>query len=249
MKNRKGFTLTELLAVIVIMAILAIGAISGYTSMTRNSKKKSYESKVSEIENAAIKYAKESNLNTSTTISVNKLVVQGYIQPDDSTINGLSSINNPKNNENMICNLINITISDDSYNAKYLEKNKNCDIAEQELTDSEIKVTARVLTGNSIGDNIPIIGNTTKWTGTDVVLITSSDKYVDFVSVSYDYDGQTIVKQKNTPASNNVYTETDYNKMAIKGVTVMFNSEVTITYNMADGTTHSRSPNSTLCYF
>ena len=113
MKNRKGFTLTELLAVIAIMAILAVAAISGYSTMTKNSKKKTYESKVAEIEDAAVKFAKEINLRNSTTISVNKLVVQGYFQPDESTANGLAAVNNPINGDNMICNMVTISIYDD----------------------------------------------------------------------------------------------------------------------------------------
>ena len=241
MKNRKGFTLTELLAVIVIMTILSVGAISGYTSMTRNSKKKSYESKVSEIENAAIKYARESNLLNSTTISVNKLVVQGYLQPDESTANGLASINNPENNENMICNLVNININDDIYEAEYYKDKKDCEVAEQDLADLDIKVVARKLVNGDITEKLAITGNTTKWTKTDVVLIVSSDKYKDFVSVSYDFDGKTVTKQKNTPSSNTTYVETDYNKIAIEDVAIMFNSEVTITYNMSDGSIHSRT--------
>ena len=241
MKNKKGFTLTELLAVIVIMAILAIGAISGYTSLTRNSKKKAYESKVSEIENAAIKYAKETNLSNSTTISVNKLFVQGYIQPDESTSNGLASVSNPENNENMICNLVNINVNDDLYEAQYYKDKKDCEVAEQELADLDIKVVARKLVNGNITENLVINGNTTKWTKTDVVLIVSSDKYKDFVSVSYDFDGKTVTKQKNTPSSNTTYVETDYNKIAIEDVAIMFNSEVTITYNMADGSIHSRT--------
>ena len=150
MKNKKGFTLTELLAVIVIIAILSIGAISGYTTMTNNSKKKAYESKVSEIENAAIKYARESNLLNSTTISVNKLVVQGYLQPDESTANGLASINNPENNENMICNLVNININDDLYEAQYYKDKKDCEVAEQDLADLDIKVVAAIFLGVSL---------------------------------------------------------------------------------------------------
>ena len=75
MKKNKGFTLTELLAVIAIIAILSVAAISGYSTMTRNSKKKTYESKVQSIENAAIKFANDSNLNTSTTITVNSFFI------------------------------------------------------------------------------------------------------------------------------------------------------------------------------
>ena len=242
MKNNKGFTLTELLAVIVIIAILSVAAISGYSTMTRNSKKKTYESKVQSIENAAIKFANDSNLNTSTTISVNKLVVEGYLQPDESTETGLASILNPLNNENMICNLIRITVNDDIYIAEYKENKKDCLIAEQEMLDLEINIKAKELNGNTIGNNIAIINNITNWTRTDVLLTVSSEEYTDFNSISYDFDGRTITKDKNTPLSTSTnYIDTDYDKIAIKDVLIMFNNEVTVTYNMNDGTTHSRT--------
>ena len=119
--NKKGFTLTELLAVIAIIAILSVAAISGYGTMTKNSKKKSYESKVSTIESAAYKYAKENNVSKKTTISVNKLVVMGYLQPDESAENGLSILTDPVTGENMICNTIDISIINNDAQVKYNE--------------------------------------------------------------------------------------------------------------------------------
>ena len=97
--DRKGFTLTELLAVIVIIAILAIGAMSGFSTMTNNSKEKSLQTKISSIETAAEKYARDNNINKKTTISVNKLVVLGYLQPDEATDSGLSVLSNPRTGE------------------------------------------------------------------------------------------------------------------------------------------------------
>ena len=242
MKKNKGFTLTELLAVIAIIAILSVAAISGYSTMTRNSKKKTYESKVQSIENAAIKFANDSNLNTSTTITVNKLVAEGYLQPDESTETGLASILNPVNNENMICNLVRITVNDDLYIAEYNENNKDCLIAEQEMLDLEINIKAKELNENTIGNNIAIINNVANWTRTDVLLIVSSEEYTDFNSISYDFDGRTVTKEKNTPLSTSTnYIDTDYDKIAIKDVLIMFNNEVTVTYNMNDGTIHSRT--------
>ncbi len=243
--NKRGFTLTELLAVIVIISILSIGAISGYTTMSKNSRKRSYESKVSEIENAALKYAKENNITTSSTISVNKLVVQGYLQPDEATDQGLASVINPQNNENMICNLVNISIHDDIYLAEYYSDKKNCEIAEQDLADLKINIKVYPLSGTTIdrdeGKELLKNNSVSDWTKEDVVLLVSSTEYTDVASISYDYDGKTITKNKNTPISDNVYNEEDFNKLAIDDVEVMFNSEVTVTYNMEDGSTHSRT--------
>ena len=241
MKKNKGFTLIELIVVIGIIGIVAIAAVSGYTTMANNSRKKAYDSKVQEIEDAAVKFAKETNLQNGTTISVNSLVVQGFLQPDVTTDSGLAQVTNPKNQDNMICNLVTITIEDDIYVAKYSPDKKDCKVAEQELDNTEIIVTEHVLIDNKIGDIIPFEGNVANWTKEDVVLVVDSTEYTDFASVSYDYDGQTITKPKNTPLEGNEYNDADYNKLAIKDIQVMFNSEVTITYNMSDGSTHSKT--------
>ena len=45
----KGFTLVELLAVIVIIALLSVSAISGYNTMVRNGKEKALETKIQTI--------------------------------------------------------------------------------------------------------------------------------------------------------------------------------------------------------
>ncbi len=138
--NRKGFTLTELLAVIVIIAILAIGAMSGFSAMTNNSKEKSLQTKISSIETAAEKYARDNNINKKTTISVNKLVVLGYLQPDEATDSGLSVLSNPRTGENMICNTVDISFSNNEMVIKYNKKVKNCSLANEVLDTSKIGV-------------------------------------------------------------------------------------------------------------
>lgn len=82
-KKNKGFTLVELLAVIAIIGILSVVAISAYGNVAKNSKQKAYESKVKQIESAAYKWAKENNVSNKISVSVNKLVVEGYLTADD----------------------------------------------------------------------------------------------------------------------------------------------------------------------
>lgn len=80
--SKRGFTLVELLAAIVIIAILGVTAVAAYNGISKNAKEKAYEAKVKQIETAAAKWAEENNVNYKTQVSVNKLIVQGYLQAD-----------------------------------------------------------------------------------------------------------------------------------------------------------------------
>ena len=62
--NRKGFTLVELLAVIVLIAVLTVVAVSTYHGIHESSKKKSLEAKITQIKAAAEKWGRENNITT-----------------------------------------------------------------------------------------------------------------------------------------------------------------------------------------
>lgn len=69
MKNKKGFTLVELLSVIVILAVLAVIASSSVIKLTKNGKDSLFCTKLTIIESAAKDYGAlhELELNNSTT--------------------------------------------------------------------------------------------------------------------------------------------------------------------------------------
>lgn len=57
--NKKGFTLVELLAVIVLLAIITTIAVTSMSAIHNNSLKKLLETKIEQIESAAIIYGQE----------------------------------------------------------------------------------------------------------------------------------------------------------------------------------------------
>ena len=267
MVNRKGFTLVELLAVIAILGILSIVAIGAYSGVTNKSKQKAYQTKVSQIETSAAKWAKENNIDRTTSISVNKLVVEGYLTADEVTDNGLSTITNPTNNENMICKMIEIRYKNGEIVTSFDDSKNNCTLAEQALNDSKIKITAyqQGMPQNKASLNTNS-NNSFPWTNKAVTLVVSSDTYKDsaqnkneqnpIIAVSYDYNGNTtdkeviITDQGNDKKVSNFYsgkvylndTSSYYNTINIDAA-VIYDGNVVVTYRFKDGSTKSRTVN------
>ena len=109
-KNKKAFTLTELIAVIVILSILITLSVVVFMNIRRNTLEKEYTNLVSYLETKAALYAKDTNI---TTISVEDLIKEGYIKPDDET-----DIYDPRDNTSMNCYLIKMEYKDGEYIAK-----------------------------------------------------------------------------------------------------------------------------------
>ena len=92
MKNKKGFTLVELIAVIALIAILIMLIIVSVTSITKTVMEKQQEKQIESIKAAAVLYAQHEKTNdgktiastlsgTSITITVNDLLSYGYLTP------------------------------------------------------------------------------------------------------------------------------------------------------------------------
>jgi type IV pilus assembly protein PilA len=81
----KGFTLVELLAVIVILAIILAVAIPGIGAIINSSKKSSYNSQMELIKNAASLYMAEYSNGTITSVRLDQLIEAGFIK--DNVVN------------------------------------------------------------------------------------------------------------------------------------------------------------------
>lgn len=70
MKNKKGFTLVEILAVVVILAIVIIIAFFSGNAIRQNSLKKIVDTKIEQIEQAAILYGQDNPQKLNETCQV-----------------------------------------------------------------------------------------------------------------------------------------------------------------------------------
>ena len=82
MKSR-GFTLTEILAVIVILAILVGIGTPVYYTISNNTRNNEYKTKKDYLKAQAIKYAEENNIEINKTITASTLVQAGFVVADD----------------------------------------------------------------------------------------------------------------------------------------------------------------------
>ena len=99
--RENGFTLVEVLAVIVLISLLLLIVVPKLGELDTKSKEKLYEAKVTEILAGAYKYGNDNIDGLSSEcldVTVNTLLKLGYVKSDD---NSGYYVSNPKNNETL----------------------------------------------------------------------------------------------------------------------------------------------------
>jgi type IV pilus assembly protein PilA len=169
MKN-KGFTLTELLAVLVVIGILLGIAIPTYQKIRLSVLKKDYENVTSTIEVAAQKYASENNFTGEDFVNVQLLIDSGYLPPDDSSGN----IYNPMDNSKILnCYIYKITMENGEYIINLYKESDGTNTCSSYVSGDDANITCNpgcntwqtqdvTLTSANVED-----GNTYHWTSTN----------------------------------------------------------------------------------
>lgn len=173
-RNKSGFTLIEILAVIAVLAIIFAIAQPTYYMISTRVKQSSYENKVSYIETAASRYGADTS---NTMVFVDTLIREGYLEADDENGN----LFDPRDNSLLNCFLVSIyydtdqTYSSLSTEKAFLETENVCDFDRITVESGIIKLTAHEVTnetGTTWKNEAIEVG---KWTRSDVILILDID--------------------------------------------------------------------------
>ena len=129
----KGFTLTEILAVIVILAVLIAFAVPNVVGIGNNSRTKMYCTKIQNIESAAQQYA-EANFDTvernnNFQMTIRDLVNNGYFKKEDDTCDFSSSkpcVTDPRDKSSIDNQKVKIEIKNRRPYATYLGDKTPC---------------------------------------------------------------------------------------------------------------------------
>ena len=193
-----------------------------------------------------MKWAKENSVTNKTVVSVNALVVEGYLTADENRVNQIGLIENPVTGDNMICNTVDISFKEGEMVAEVNDTIQNCDLATQSLVDTKIDI--RVIDADGHNKTGGTNSSMSNWTNRNVIVVVSSTEYDrDAVSISFDFEGNTetkmisgLSKYTGTSYLNSDQAKLYYNVFKVDA-NLLLNTKVVVSYTLTNGSVKSRA--------
>lgn len=147
MDKNKGFTIPELLAVIVIIGILTVMAVGTYTGVSNRIKAKALEQKLSYYKEKAYEYASD-NVETEETFTLTHLADLGYIEVDHIENPEFERIDNPVTGGFLDCMSFTAVKNLTDYEITY-DLESSCDLVTSERRQQEVEIDKYIKRNNS----------------------------------------------------------------------------------------------------
>lgn len=196
MNKSKGFTIPELLSVLVIIGILAVIAVSSYTGISQRVKQRALEQKINYYKEKAYEYASDNDVNEET-FSLNYLVYLGYVEVDHIENPEFERIDNPVTGGFLDC--MSFTAKKDltEYTVTY-DLKASCDLAANEQISEEITIERYIKRDNSY------IKIEDEWVNEPVYILVKLNNYNKYTIVdnSISFNGNTNETSNKEYCSN-----------------------------------------------
>ena len=201
---KKGFTLTELIAVIAILSLLVVLSIGMFLSFRSAALESQYSNIIIDIENKAKNYARDIDTTDVLYINVDFLIEKGYIQGDEGNL-----LYDPRDNSILNCYMIHVYLEHGEYIAEFLEdenlinEDKTCDT--KDFVTGEVDVLCN---GEKCSD---------EWVNHDITLTLSGDEEkilnstVEWTSLLGTYAVQNPGEEKTITISPETVLDTTFN--------------------------------------
>lgn len=232
MKN-KGFTLVEVIMVVVILGIIIGIAVPSYIAISNNIKTKNYEQKIDNIKAKALEYASDYNVE-NITIPVKVLIEEGYLAEENPDGNDNEKIMNPLGGY-LDCRNINITREDDSYKVEVIDS-ISCSTSGL-VNTSKILVDVYEYHDNQVGNKLGTNGNV-NWTNSDKVILMANVSNVSGAlndSVWVHGTSTTNKSGKIAYSVNEVNDPAEYANVIVVDALVFLDTEYTFSINTSNG--------------
>ena len=128
---RKGFTLVEMLAVVLILGIILLIGVPIYQGVQKSTNESIYNSKISNVLTKAEEYSEEHGI---FIYDIRKMISLGLLTPD----NEAGEFRDPRDNRSMLCDVIQVTLENGMYYAN-VSTGYNDDGSVHCYSDDELK--------------------------------------------------------------------------------------------------------------
>lgn len=233
MKKNKGFTLVEVIMVVVILGIIIGIAVPSYIAISNNIKTKNYEQKIDNIKAKALEYASDYNVE-NITIPVKVLIEEGYLAEENPDGNDNEKIINPLGGY-LDCQNVNITREGDSYKVEVIDS-ISCSTSGL-VNTSKILIDVYEYRDNQVGNKLGTNGNV-NWTNSDKVILMANVSNVSGAlndSIWVHGTSTTNKSGKIAYSVNEINDPAEYANVIVVDALVFLDTEYTFSINTNNG--------------